>query len=195
MPKLLGSQPPRTCRLMNLTWTLGLVPLPHRHRGGREPSGDRVETRQGLRYVLLGISSGNPAMYSTPPRPLRHPYLRGLDLASGDCRGHGSDWRRRARSSSWSRKDGRTSPRHCRHDRRPCSTQSAAVTYLTTTGLPDGDVRPGSRDAGFRGPSPERQQGGNGARGTGGGTGIDPGRRIPSGTRCDRRPLCRSPGE
>ncbi len=46
-----------------------VVIVPHRHRGGREPSGERGEPQPGLRYVLLGISHGQPAAYATLPRP------------------------------------------------------------------------------------------------------------------------------
>ena len=65
---------------MNHNWKPQFVPVPHRHRGGREPSGERGEPLPGLRYVLLGISHGQPAAYATLPRPLlalRHPCLPG----------------------------------------------------------------------------------------------------------------------
>jgi hypothetical protein len=42
---------------MNLNWTIGLVPLPYRQRAIGRSGGNR----QGLRYVLLGISSRKKA--------------------------------------------------------------------------------------------------------------------------------------
>jgi hypothetical protein len=63
---------------MNHNWQPQFVPVPHCHSGGREPLRERGEPQQGLRFVLLGISNGQPAAYATLPRPLRalrHPCL------------------------------------------------------------------------------------------------------------------------